>query len=258
MKKRTIHGNKSCMQSTKTTGTYNYYIVTSCASKNLEHRWHVGRLLTGGMQIFLPPQQNKSAECWQLITLEGCSIKAAVFALLKTSWEAQREWQSDNVSVTADELNISYEAKETWTLLEFNPADEGILWYKIPRHALSSRNKSVQTGPGIMINYSYLHACLSVCWGKKNRLYFFSIFAYSVSDGSWPILTHMCVCIWPWRIDSALTRQCGSVGPYMCKSINSRALNRFVLPNCVIISIQHPFVTLHERSPDTLNRKREI
>lgn len=125
------------MQSTKTTGTYNYHIVTSHASENPEHRWHVGRLLTCGMQIFLPPQQNKSAECWQLITLEGCSIKAAIFILLRTSWEAQREWQSDNVAVTADYLDtFSYDAKEeTRTLLKFNPANEAILWYKIPKYA---------------------------------------------------------------------------------------------------------------------------
>lgn len=38
-----------------------------------------GRLLTCWMQIFLPPQQNKSAECWQLIRLEGYSRKAAIF-----------------------------------------------------------------------------------------------------------------------------------------------------------------------------------
>lgn len=100
-KKSTIHGNKSCMQSTKMTGTYNYHIVASLASESRERRWHVGRLLTCGMQIFLfliffflPPQQNKSAECWQLITLEGCSIKAAISAR-----EAQRDWQSDNVSL---------------------------------------------------------------------------------------------------------------------------------------------------------------
>lgn len=57
------------------------------------------------MQIFffLPPQQNKSAECWQLITLEGYSIKAAIFAR-----EAQREWQSDNVSATADYLDTFF------------------------------------------------------------------------------------------------------------------------------------------------------
>ena len=101
------------------------------------NRGHVGRLLTCGMQIFLPLQQNKSAECWQLITLEGCSIKAAIFTLLKMSWEAQRDWQSDNVSVTADYLDtFSYDAKEeTWALLRFNPRDEVILRYKIPKHA---------------------------------------------------------------------------------------------------------------------------
>lgn len=59
-----------------------------------------GRLLTCWMQIFLPPQQNKSAECWQIIRLEAYSRRLPSSLALKerrgSVWVAVEQHFSDS------------------------------------------------------------------------------------------------------------------------------------------------------------------
>lgn len=194
------------MQSTKRTGTYNYHIV-SHASANLQHRRHArptSHLLDADFSASATKQicgvltVNQTGGLQQ----KGCHLRFSLKEYRGSAWVAVQQHFSDSWLCGRLFLRSNGEGRVGMPP-GFNPGHEGILWRKIPKLAVKAVKEMWSNIP---LNYNELlwNGDNGLVWHFFLPLCFASLFARSVSEGSWPMVTHtcVCVCVWPCLIDS--------------------------------------------------------